>query len=64
MSRDLEEFYHGGFIGVRNSPVIREMFKKIENKIDLLDWDSDELVISEIFTEYEKKIDIIFLYRI
>lgn len=55
---DLEEFYHGGFIGVRNSPAMRKIFKEIESKLDLYDWDSDELVISKIFTKFERDIDI------
>lgn len=55
---ELEEFYHGGFIGVRNSPTMREIFQKIEKNINLYDWDSDELVISKIFLEHEKEIDI------
>lgn len=55
---ELEEFYHGGFIGVRNSPLMREIFQKIEKNINLYDWDSDELVISKIFTKFERDIDI------
>ena len=55
---DLGEFYHGGLIGVRNSPLMQKIFQKIEKNINLYDWDSDELVISEIFAEHEKEIDI------
>ncbi|MAF24360.1 hypothetical protein CL634_02055 [bacterium] len=60
---ELEEFYHGGLIGIRNSLTMREIFKKIEKNINLYDWDSDELVISKIFTEHEGEIDIHNLSR-
>lgn len=60
---ELDEFYHGGFIGVRNSPTMRKIFQKIEKNINLYDWDSDEQVIAKIFSEYEKKIDIYNLPR-